>query len=328
MGHPLRVEFPGAWYHVMNRGAGRRRIFHEDQDRRLFLDLLSEVTQTFHIEIHAFSLMENHYHLLVHTPDSGLGRAMRHLNGIYTYRFNRRHGTDGPLFRGRYKARLVDQEGYLLELARYIHLNPVRAGLTRSPSDHPWTSHRFYLHGNGRETDWLETREILDRFGKSGRQARRGFDRFVREGVPEWFDKEWRKGGFALGTQGFKEWVYQNFEEWTRRDEEIPQRERKPKRIGSIKAILDHVAFAYNLNVRGLRKRGDRKRNDARSMAIYLARRLTGIPQRDLARWMAASSPYTIAKVQQRFRERINRDQQLMKLTHQVEKQIWSNVKT
>lgn len=328
MGHPLRIEYPGAWYHVMNRGAGRRRIFYEDRDRLLFLDLLSEITRAFHIEIHAFSLMDNHYHLLVHTPEAGLGRAMRHLNGIYTYRFNRRHRTDGPLLRGRYKARLVEQEEYLLELVRYIHLNPVRAGLAKLPGNHPWTSHRFYLRGNSKETDWLEMEEILGRFGKSRQQARNELDRFVSEGVPEWFDKEWKKSGFIVGSQGFKEWVYQNFEEWTKRDEEIPQKERKPKRIRDIKGILDQVAFTYNLRVQDLRRRGDRKRNDARSMAIYLARRLTGIPQKELASWMATASPYTIAKAQQRFRERIDRDKKLMRLTRQVERQIWSNVKT
>lgn len=173
MARPLRIEFPGAWYHVMNRGLGRRQIFQSDDDRQRFLDLLGETFQIFQIEIHAYSLMDNHYHLLVHTPLGGLGRAMRHLNGIYTQRFNKALKTDGPLFRGRYKALLVESEEYLTELVRYIHLNPVKAGLCIDPKEHPWTSHVSYLQPK-KKPSWLMTHEILGRFGSTERVARNG----------------------------------------------------------------------------------------------------------------------------------------------------------
>src|SRR3989339_976757 len=127
MARPLRIEYEGAWYHVINRGQTRRNIVRTDEDRKLFLKLLGDTQQTYGIEIHAFSLMDNHYHLLVHTPKAGLSRAMRHLNGVYTLKINQIWNTDGPIFKGRYNARLVDSEEYLLELIRYIHLNPVVA---------------------------------------------------------------------------------------------------------------------------------------------------------------------------------------------------------
>lgn len=145
MARPLRIEYPGAWYHVMNRGLARTNIVRSDKDRQLFLDLLSESSQLFGIQIHAYSLMDNHYHLLVNTPTTGLARAMRHLNGLFTQKVNKNWKSDGPLFRGRYKAIVVDSDEYLLELVRYIHLNPVEAGFYPKSIDHQWTSHRAYM---------------------------------------------------------------------------------------------------------------------------------------------------------------------------------------
>ena len=129
MARPLRIQYPGAWYHVMNRGASHQGIFLDDEDRKDFLKLLGETSKMWRIQVHAFCLLDNHYHLLIHTPLGNLSRSMRYVNGIYTQRFNRRHGNDGPIFRGRFKAILIDADSYLLEVVRYIHLNPVKANL-------------------------------------------------------------------------------------------------------------------------------------------------------------------------------------------------------
>ena len=125
MARPLRIEYPGAFYHVMNRGQSRRNIFIEDKGRQSFLDLLAEIVRLWKVKIYAYCLMDNHYHVLLSTPAGGLSRAMRHLDGIYTQRFNRAHHRDGPLFRGRYKAILIDAEEYFLSVVRYIHQNPL-----------------------------------------------------------------------------------------------------------------------------------------------------------------------------------------------------------
>ena len=125
MPRPTRVQYPDAFYHVMNRGRGRQAIFHDEAYFRAFLDTLAESHERFDAIIHTYCLMTNHYHLLVQTPRANLDRIMRHINGIYTQRYNRLRKTDGPLFRGRYKAILVDADAYLLQLSRYIHRNPV-----------------------------------------------------------------------------------------------------------------------------------------------------------------------------------------------------------
>ena len=128
MARPLRIEFPGAIYHVTARGNARNAIVLDDEDRELFLVCLGEVILLFGWVCHAYCLMDNHYHLLIETPEGNVSRGMRQLNGVFTQRFNRRHGQVGHLFQGRFKAIVVDRESYLLELCRYVVLNPIRAG--------------------------------------------------------------------------------------------------------------------------------------------------------------------------------------------------------
>ena len=142
MARPLRIEFAGALYHVTSRGDGQEAIYLDDVDREAFDAVLAEVCERFNWAIHAGCQMTNHYHLLIETPDANLSAGMRQLNGLYTQRFNRRHARVGHVFQGRYKAILVQKETYLLELARYIVLNPVRARMVRAPKDWSWSSYR------------------------------------------------------------------------------------------------------------------------------------------------------------------------------------------
>ncbi len=131
MSRPLRIEYPGAHYHVMTRGRGRQRIYRSPRDYQRFINLLSETCAMWGVRVHAYSLMPNHYHMVMETPGGNISRAMRHLDGVYTQRYNREHKTDGTLFRGRYKALLIEKDGYLLQVVRYIHLNPVEGKLVR-----------------------------------------------------------------------------------------------------------------------------------------------------------------------------------------------------
>src|SRR3989338_5916662 len=165
MARPLRLQYPGAWDHVMNRGWRRQEIFRNKRDYTTFLDLLGQCAQLFELEVHAYSLMSNHYHLLVRTPRGNLSRAMRHLNGVYTQKFNRCYRLDGALFRGRYKAILVYDDSYVMELVRYIHSNPWRAGLEKKRGTHSWTSHRGYMK-KGESPTWLNRRFVLSYFGQ------------------------------------------------------------------------------------------------------------------------------------------------------------------
>jgi len=142
MARPVRIEFPGALYHITSRGDRREDIYLGDGDRRLFLALLAEVCERFNWSGHAYCLMSNHYHLLIETPDGNLSKGMRQLNGVYTQRFNDVHGRCGHVFQGRYKAIIVEKDAYLQEVARYIVLNPVRARMVGDPQDWPWSSYR------------------------------------------------------------------------------------------------------------------------------------------------------------------------------------------
>jgi REP-associated tyrosine transposase len=177
MARPLRIEFSGALYHVTSRGNARQPIFLDDRDRSFFLNRLGEVVRSHEWQCHSYCLMPNHYHLLVETPEPNLSRGMRRLNGRYSQRFNRRHDRVGHVLQGRFHAVLVERETHLLELARYIVLNPVRAGLVASADEYPWSSLRATL-GLDPAPTWLEADQMLGRFGSRAR-----YRAFVLEGV-------------------------------------------------------------------------------------------------------------------------------------------------
>ena len=182
MARPLRLEFAGALYHVTSRGDRREDIYRDDDDRRTWLSVLDTVCERFNWVVHAYCQMSNHYHLVVETPDANLSRGMRQLNGLYTQGYNRRHGLVGHLFQGRYKAILVQKEGYLLELSRYVVLNPVRAHIVEDPAEWPWSSLRAAL-GGCEVPAWLDTDWLLSHFAPQRQRARRAFMRFVMDGV-------------------------------------------------------------------------------------------------------------------------------------------------
>jgi putative transposase len=156
MARPLRIEFPGAIYHVTSRGDRREPIFEDDQDRHAFLTVVGQATERFDAVILAYCLMDNHYHLVIHTHRANLSRLMQQLNGVYTQAYNRRHHKVGHLFQGRLKGILVDENAYLLEVCRYVDLNPVRARIVRDPAKWPWSSYRAHT-GQATSPAWLDT---------------------------------------------------------------------------------------------------------------------------------------------------------------------------
>lgn len=201
MARPLRIQFEGAVYHVTSRGNARLDIFLDDTDRARFLKAFGRVVDRFGWICHAYCLMNNHYHLLIETPEANLSRGMQLLNGIYTQAFNRRHGRVGHVLQGRFKAILVEIESYLLELARYVVLNPVRAKVVRHPRQYRWSSYRATA-GEAESPDFLTAEWILSQFDEDPVRARTAYRRFVKEGrgVPVWEDV---KGGILLGTEEF-----------------------------------------------------------------------------------------------------------------------------
>ena len=156
MSRPLRIEFPGAVYHVTSRGDRREPIYRDDADRLTQLDVVAQAMDRFDAQVLAYCQMGNHFHLVLHTRAANLSRLMRHLNGVYTQAFNRRHGLVGHMFQGRFKAILVDRDSYLLALCRYVERNPVAAGLVARPGDWAWSSCQAHL-GQVPAPDWLDT---------------------------------------------------------------------------------------------------------------------------------------------------------------------------
>lgn len=182
MSRPLRIEFSGALYHVMARGNAREAVFRDDADRRAFCVGLERACERFQWRLWAYCLMDNHYHLLVETLQPTLSRGMREVNGVYTQAFNRRHGRVGHMLQGRYKALLVDKDNYLLELSRYIVLNPVRARMFQTAGDWPWSSYQAVM-GKAVALEGLVVAESLALFAEDRGVARRAFARFVAAGV-------------------------------------------------------------------------------------------------------------------------------------------------
>jgi len=217
MARPLRIEYPGAVYHVTSRGDGREAIYLTDEDREMFLKVLSHVVERFGWVCHAWCLMTNHYHLMIETPKANLSQGMRHLNGVYTQRFNRTHGRVGHVFQGRFKAILVEKDSHLLELCRYIVCNPVAAGMVKDAADWPWSS---YQATAGLEqapaftcVDW-----VLEQFSDSQIRYREYVDKALKEDAP----LQGAMGSHVLGSNEFRE----NLQKKTNAGSEVPRSQK------------------------------------------------------------------------------------------------------
>ncbi len=204
MARPIRIEFPGALYHVTSRGDRQEDIYEDDEDRQCFLKVLGDVCEQYNWILHAYCLMNNHYHLLVETSDGNLSKGMRQLNGVYTQRYNRRHEKYGHVFQGRFKGIHIEKESYLLELSRYIVLNPVRARIARAAKDWPWSSYRATA-GVGNAASCLTIDWILSQFSKRRTVAQKRYRAFVAEGKNQPSLWEELKGQVFLGSDRFVE---------------------------------------------------------------------------------------------------------------------------
>jgi REP element-mobilizing transposase RayT len=227
MARPIRIEFAGAMYHVTSRGNRQEAIYIDDEDRLNFLSLLSQVSKDYNWLIHAYCLMDNHYHLLIETQDGNLSRGMRQLNGVYTQKTNRHHGKVGHVFQGRYKAILVQKETYLLELSRYIVLNPVRAGMVREAKDWPWSSYQ-QTAGIKTANSWLSIEWVLSAFGKNLGTAQEKYRQFISEGKNQPAPWESLKNQVFLGSEVYVKEIFKKID--LKKDlSETPKSQRKEK---------------------------------------------------------------------------------------------------
>jgi REP element-mobilizing transposase RayT len=256
MARPLRIEYPGALYHVTSSGNRQEAIFDDDQDRSAFLNVLDEVISRFRWRCHAYCLMGNHYHLMIETPEANLTKGMRQLNGVFTQWSNRRHKRSGHLFQGRYKAILVDRDGYILELARYNVLNPVRSAMVKHPRQWAWSSYSA-MTGKSPVPAWLTTDGLLAEFGKRRALARRKYQEFVADGMDA--ESIWKdlQGQIYLGDDDFVEQMQRRLGD-REQDVNIPKvqqrgaapklsviRGRQKDRDDAIRAAYETGAYSY-----------------------------------------------------------------------------------
>lgn len=315
MSRTARIEYPGAWYHVINRGAGRKTIFQNSQHYQLFLDLLLDAYSRFDIRIHAYCLLENHYHLLIHTPIPNLSKAMKHINGLYTVRYNRLVKNDGALFRGRYKAILIDAENYLLDLSRYIHLRPVAVGITQFPELYPWSSYQYFL-SETKKPHWLCTKEILSHFSSNAREL---YQAYVLEGITPSLDEKMnnfistvRHTGI-LGSEFFSASIKDRISEICAL-EKIPgfsSSATLTKSLPTIEAVINATAEGFNVSVFDIVGVNKNKANFPRRVAMYLAYRLTQQNRKHIAEAFGNISNSAITKSCARVEEIIKTNELL-----------------
>lgn len=247
MARPLRLEFAGALYHVTARGDRREAIYEDDVDRQRFLDVLAGVVERFNWRLHAYCLMGNHYHLLIETPDANLSKGMRQLNGVFTQQSNQRHRRVGHLFQGRFKAILVQKQSYLLEVARYVVLNPVRAGMVRRVGDWPWSSYCATIGrmapAGGLHVDWL-----LSAFANRRAQAIAAYRDFVAAGIKQPLLWTQLKNQVFLGNDTFVAAMHRRISQLDQSLDEVPLRQRaarcRPIASYETKAVTRDEAIA------------------------------------------------------------------------------------
>jgi len=314
MSRPLRIEFPGAWYHVMNRGRRSEAIFSEKEDYSEFLDLLIEISEIWNANIAAYCLMSNHYHVLLQTPEGNISRCMRHLNGLYTQKFNRRHGFDGQLFRGRYKSILVCNDSHLLQLVRYIHKNPVKAGMVKEMQNYEWSSYKGYL-SYSRKWKWLHKDYIFSMITPKKKGRLKPFIEFMQDDDSQEVTNLFSKKNLPsiFGPESFMTKIKEKYY-FSKTDYEIPEsKSLAPLSDDIISAICGYYNVSFNellVSRRGVF-------NKPRNVAIYLLRNIRGDNLNDIKNIFQINAYSTVSSIIQMVSKLTKSDR---KFRQQIEK--------
>jgi putative transposase len=321
MARPLRVEYPGAFYHVISRGNAGERIFRIENDYSGFLKYLEKANQRFSVIFHTYCLMSNHYHLLIETPQPNLSATIQWVNVSYAGHYNRRHRRAGHVFQGRFKAFLIDADEYLLPLSRYIHLNPVRAAIVTNPVEYPWSSYKAFV-GKAQTPSFLVTDQVLAHFGRRGGEAVRGYRSFVEEVDTRFLKSPGKRaaGGFILGKDGFVQWVKEAFLLSRDEEKEVPQLRKLKPRV-SLERIVQVVCDEWGCSEDHLREKG-RKRNEARDVAVYLARDLSGRKAKDLGGFFGGVSGAAITMKYKQVHKQVTSDIKLRRKVEGIKEKI------
>jgi REP element-mobilizing transposase RayT/predicted DNA-binding protein (UPF0251 family) len=268
MARPLRIQYDGALYHITSRGNARKAIYRDDEDRRIFLDTLLNVNKRYNWICHAYCLMNNHYHLIIETPDGNLSKGARQLNGVYTQIYNRRHHRVGHIFQGRYKAILIEKESHLLEVCRYVVLNPVRAKAVERPEEWRWSSYRG-TSGLEKPHPCLTIDWVLEQFSTRKGTAEKKYREFVEAGTGEVAIWKKVKGGSILGEDEFVE-TLMDYIKGQRDIREIPKSQRYINRPGLKEIFSKEVVNKKSKRNEKIREAAERHGYSQKEVADYL----------------------------------------------------------
>jgi REP element-mobilizing transposase RayT len=307
MARSLRINYPGAFYHITSRGNERKNIFTSQRDREKFLEYLESATSRYEAVIHVYCLMDNHYHLLLETPAGNLPRIMRHINGAYTTYYNVKRKRFGHLFQGRYKSVLVDADEYAKELSRYIHLNPVRAKMVEKPEDYKWSSYGSYI-GKESPPEWLRREFILGYFGENESSARKGYKEFVDLFTGMKYESPLLEAisSTILGAADFVEFIKETYIKSMDIESDIPALKELSVRI-TVADIIGETDKEFGKDSRL-----------ARSIAIYLSQKHTWTILKDIGADFGIGES-GVSQTSRRVREKIEKDKKLRKRVGKVE---------
>jgi len=322
MARPLRVQFEGAVYHVTARGNERRKIFFSKRDYERFKEYIAEAKEKYKFILHGYVLMMNHYHLLMETPEKNLSKIMHHINSSYTTYINVKRKRSGHLFQGRYKSIVVDKDNYLLEVSRYLHLNPVRAKIVEKPEDYPYSSYSAYISTHG---EALVTRSvILEMFKTKESEARNQYRAFVESALEGVAESPMKKvyGGMILGSQDFIKDILGKIEEGELEKEAVSYRKALQAPFG-VEEVLSAVCKHYGISREEITSGG---RGEVRKMCLYLLKKYTVATIREICGLLGNLKYEALAKMYQRFLKELAENFQLRKEAEKLGKTL-SNVR-
>ena len=301
MARPLRIEFPGAFYHVMSRGNEKQTIYKNRLDRMKFLEYLASASVRYGASIHCYCLMDNHYHLLLETPDCNLVQIMHHINGAYSAYFNTKHSRVGHVFQGRYRSVLIDADAYYLALSRYIHLNPVKEGLSSSPATYEWSSYQYYI--SGLETlNWLQTNFLLTMVG-DGPDARYKYHQYVEADDDAFNDLYASKfsSPAILGRPEYVEEIKEKYLSTQLVSRDLPAT-RELRIRPEIQQIVDVVAGELSGDHRLVKK-----------MTIYMCHHFSGCSLKEIGAYFGVGES-AVSESSNRFAMTLYKDQRLAEM--------------
>ncbi|MBM4338452.1 MAG: hypothetical protein FJ110_02805 [Deltaproteobacteria bacterium] len=310
MSRPLRIEYPGAFYHVTSRGNERRTVFQSNRDREKFLSYLETTHERYGAVIHVYCLMGNHYHLLLETPRGNLSKILHYINGAYTTYFNIKRSRFGHLFQGRFKGILVDKDEYCKELSRYVHLNPVRAGMVKTPLEYPWSSYRYFV-GRDKKPEWLTTEFILGDFGGEGGRGFKKYREYVERQEDKKLDNPFKKviASTFLGSKEFIDKI---------RLEYLEKKEMDNRDLPALKKIL--IGPSLESIEKAVLKRVGRSDPLFKKICIYLSYQRSGLNLREIGEYFGMQRS-AISQLSRRFTEAVKGSQELRGVLSRIEKE-------